>query len=79
MRPTPEQSARRILGVFKDCELRAGDSLLPIIFNEPFRNPPWTGEDYRRGISTSLAKGWIKVEDGLLYLTLWGAEEIGVA
>ena len=76
LRPSSDESAKRILNVFKECSLGEGSLLMPVIFIEPFRHAPWTKIDFQAGLNNALSKGWIKVESEMLRLTQWGAEEI---
>ena len=76
MGPTSEECAKRILNVFKECEMVEGDSLPSVTFTEPFNRRPWINDDFKRGTDAAVLNGWIKVEDAMLRLTRWGEEKI---
>ena len=76
MGPSSEECAKRILNVFKECEMEEGGSLLSVTFTEPFNRRPWTNEDFQRGADAAVLNGWIKVEDEMLRLTRWGEQQI---
>lgn len=55
-----EQSARKILSVFAENGLRAGESLIPAKVNEGFLNDPqFEASDYESGVKHAIQRGWI--------------------
>ena len=59
--PTAESSARRILQVFLDHNLRAGDVLQSNSFVAPFSKPGWSSGDFDAGLEYAIEEDWIEL------------------
>lgn len=81
--PTPEQSARVILGIFKSQNCIAGDPLRTDFIKTQFLKNHGSEADYAAGLLYAEDSDWLEVSpapdmqpDDMLELTLEGFEQI---
>jgi hypothetical protein len=61
--PFTDESARAILEIFADKNVRGGEALMAGAVNLTFlQNPKHRAEDYAAGLSYAVEKGWIVPE-----------------
>ena len=58
--PTDESSARRIVQIFRDHSLKAGDVLQSDSFVAPFSKPGWSSADLDAGLDHAVAEDWLE-------------------
>lgn len=58
--PSPEESARRILAVFKEAAVRPGTIMTQGVFIAPFSEPPWNASDFEQGLKYAIEREWIE-------------------
>jgi hypothetical protein len=76
-KPSPEDSARRVLSVFQDHTLRSGQELAARSFVLPFDELGWETSDREIGLRHAIENGSIEARDNdLLVLTDAGFAEI---
>jgi hypothetical protein len=66
--PTPEKSARYILAIYKEKDIRPGQGLMQQNFNIPFAQPGWRGSDWKPGMDYAIEQGWIERGQNNFYL-----------
>jgi hypothetical protein len=76
-KPSPEDSARRVLSVFQHHTLRSGQELEALSFVLPFDELGWETSDREIGLKHAIENGWIEARDNALFvLTDAGFAEI---
>lgn len=78
MAHTPEECARRVLQVFYDFNIRAGECLMLGSFTNYFVSTPWRMDDFNIGANDAIQRGWITTQspNGPLFLTAAGEAEL---
>jgi hypothetical protein len=76
--PTPEESAKAILAIFKSKNVRAGAILMAGQVNMEFLNDGGKASDYSSGLQYAIDKGWLEHATGGtgLRLTQTGFDEM---
>jgi hypothetical protein len=60
-KPTPEESARKILSIFAEKNIRVGEILMAGQVNRAFLNDRnLRGEDYSEGVQYAQQNGWLE-------------------
>jgi hypothetical protein len=73
-RPTPEQSARRILAILQRHNVTSGQIMMAGALNLEFLTNGGTAAEYGDGIKFAVAQEWIEIEPTNVRLT-----EVGFA
>jgi hypothetical protein len=75
--PTAEQSARRLLSIFKTNNIRAGEVLMLGMVNTIFMQDfSYRGKDFEAGEKYAQEQGWLEFENGVVRLTQKGFDEL---
>ena len=75
--PYTDESARAILQIFADKNVRAGGGLMAGAVNMTFLNDQkYRAEDYAAGLSYAVEKGWLTIEGTKIRLTETGFKEL---
>ncbi len=74
--PTPEDSARAILAIFKSKDVRAGGILMAGQVNLQFLTSGGKAADYEAGGQYAIAHGWIELSSSTMKLTDAGFAEM---
>lgn len=67
--PTPEESAKIILEIFKAHSVQSGEILAGGVLNAQFLSEGGRTPDYEAGLRFAIAQGWIKIEPTMIRLT----------
>ncbi len=70
--PTPEESARLILAIYRYNNVRAGSFLEAGALNSQFIDIDGSAADYEAGVKFAVERGWIKVEPSVVRLNASG-------
>jgi len=71
--PTPEQSARAILAIFREKSIRPGQILMAGQVNLQFLTSGGTAEDYGAGLTYAGERNWLEAGQGGVTLVLTDA------
>ncbi len=74
--PTPEESARSILAIFKIHNVQPGKVLMAGALNSQFLMAGGRPADYMAGIHFATQNGWLKLAGIMVRLTAAGFAEI---
>jgi hypothetical protein len=72
MAHTSEQSARRIITILRNRNVKTGEIGMVAWFNEPFSLGGWTMAEFEEGVKFAAKKGWIVIENDGSMLRLAG-------
>jgi len=67
--PTPEDSAKLILEIFKAHSVQSGEILMGGAVNAQFLSEGGRASDYEAGLRFAIVQGWIKIEPTMIRLT----------
>jgi hypothetical protein len=70
--PTPEESAKLILAIFKRHNVKAGQILMAGALNIEFLNGGGSAAEYGAGMNFALGEKWIEIEPTMVRLTAAG-------
>ena len=74
--PSPEETARYILSIFVNCQMRPEEPLPMHSLTTQFVHPPWQGDDLAEGLDYAVEHHWIETTpEGRPMLTQTGFEQ----